>query len=153
VGLLRGELESRTNDLLFVSPGRCTTTRHMSRVTHHTPRFTTLVDIVMSDDEDSILHSLDSLAPESLAQFDAFPKLPLTYKSRSDERGFLTIFVALVAVLLVLNDLGEFIWGWPDTEFSVDHGMESFMRVNLDMVVNMPCHCEYWRFQTASVVE
>ncbi|KAH7928313.1 DUF1692-domain-containing protein [Leucogyrophana mollusca] len=74
-----------------------------------------------------------------VAKFDAFPKLPSTYKARSESRGFLTLFVALLAFLLVLNDLGEYIWGWTDYEFSVDEPDSSHMNVNVDMVVNMPC--------------
>ncbi|KAI6155774.1 endoplasmic reticulum vesicle transporter-domain-containing protein [Pisolithus tinctorius] len=76
---------------------------------------------------------------DQLIQFDAFPKLPSTYKSRSESRGLFTLLVALIAFLLILNDLGEYIWGWPDYEFSVDTMSDSFMDVNVDMVVNMPC--------------
>ena len=82
------------------------------------------------------------LAPADLAQFDAFPKLPATYKARSESRGFLTLFVAFAAFLLVLNDLGEFIWGWPDYEFGVDIDKANTMDINVDMVVNMPCQCK-----------
>ena|ERR1700722_7047312 len=96
----------------------------------------------MDDDEGtSILKVLDSVIPAPVAQFDAFPKLPSTYRSRSRERGFLTVFVAFAAFLLVLNDLGEFIWGWPNFEFFVDHDSMSYMNVNVDMVLNMPCLC------------
>ena len=94
----------------------------------------------MSTAEASLLEKLDSIAP--LKEFDAFPKLPPTYKSRSEGRGFLTIFVAFIAFLLVLNDLGEYIWGWPDYEFSVDAESRNHMNVNVDMVVNMPCQCK-----------
>ncbi|KAF9219464.1 DUF1692-domain-containing protein [Gyrodon lividus] len=87
--------------------------------------------------EQSLLDKLDAAVP--LARFDAFPKLPSTYKTRSESRGFLTLFVALLAFLLVLNDLAEYIWGWPDHEFSVDTQGASYMNVNVDMVVNMPC--------------
>ncbi|ETW82589.1 hypothetical protein HETIRDRAFT_382665, partial [Heterobasidion irregulare TC 32-1] len=90
-------------------------------------------------DESSLLDKLDQFAPAPLKSFDAFPKLPSTYKSRSESRGFLTLFVGLLAFLLVLNDIGEFVWGWPDYEFSVDRDAESFMKVNVDLVVNMPC--------------
>ena len=82
------------------------------------------------------------LAPGDLAQFDAFPKLPSTYKTRSESRGFLTIFVVIFGLLLVLNDLGEFIWGWPDYEFGVDIDPSNKLDINVDMVVNMPCQCE-----------
>ncbi|TDL25545.1 DUF1692-domain-containing protein [Rickenella mellea] len=93
----------------------------------------------MSETEESILTKIDKAAPASLQQFDAFPKLPSTYKARSESRGFLTIFVALLSFFLVLNDIGEWIWGWPDYEFSVDRDPSSYMNVNLDMMVNMPC--------------
>ncbi|KAF8336035.1 DUF1692-domain-containing protein [Amanita rubescens] len=89
--------------------------------------------------EESLLDKLDSVVPAPLAQFDAFPKLPSTYKARSESRGFMTIFVVLVAFLLVLNDIGEYIWGWPDYEFSVDREHPPLLLVNLDMTVNMPC--------------
>ncbi|KAF9475437.1 DUF1692-domain-containing protein [Pholiota conissans] len=88
-------------------------------------------------EEPSLLDKLDSVAP--LAQFDAFPKLPSAYKARSESRGFMTIFVALLAFLLVLNDIGEFIWGWPDYEFSVDNNKSPFFNINVDMIVAMPC--------------
>ncbi|KAF9228759.1 DUF1692-domain-containing protein [Gyrodon lividus] len=87
--------------------------------------------------EQSLLDILDAAVP--LARYDAFPKLPSTYKTRSESRGFLTLLVALLAFLLVLNDLAEYIWGWPDYEFSVDTEGASFMNINVDMVVNMPC--------------
>ncbi|KAJ7052124.1 endoplasmic reticulum vesicle transporter-domain-containing protein [Mycena amicta] len=87
----------------------------------------------------SVLEKLDAAVPAPLAQFDAFPKLPSTYKARSDSRGFLTVFVALVTFVLMLNDVGEFLFGWPDHEFSVDSERASFMNVNVDMVVAMPC--------------
>jgi len=43
----------------------------------------------------------------------------------------------------LLNDVGEFIWGWPDYEFSVDNNKSSFLNINVDMVVAMPCGCEF----------
>jgi hypothetical protein len=92
--------------------------------------------------EPSILDKLDTVVPAPLAQFDAFPKLPSTYKSRSESRGFLTIFVILLCVLLTLNDVGEYIFGWPDHEFSVDSEQTSSLTINVDMVVNMPCKRE-----------
>jgi hypothetical protein len=105
----------------------------------------------MADDDDSLLKTIDSIVPAPVAKFDAFPKLPSTYRSRSKERGFLTIFVALVALLLVLNDIGEFIWGWQDFEFDVDHDHHSLLDITVDMVVNMPCRCELLR-QTCIII-
>ncbi|KAF7335414.1 hypothetical protein MVEN_02194200 [Mycena venus] len=91
------------------------------------------------DGEPSLLEKLDAAVPAPLAQFDAFPKVPSTYKQRSDSRGFLTIFVGFITFLLMLNDIGEFVFGWPDHEFSVDTRQDSFMNINVDLVVAMPC--------------
>jgi len=94
-----------------------------------------------SQEELSLLDKIDAVAPTPLKSFDAFPKLPSTYRTRSSERGFLTLFIAFIAFLLVANDIGEFIWGWPDFEFGVDHTPASFLDVNVDLIVNMPCRC------------
>ena len=94
------------------------------------------------DDDSSLLDKLDSAVPAPLAKFDAFPKLPSTYKTRTESRGFMSIFVILLAFLLMLNDIGEYIWGWPDFEFSVDDNKSSFLDINVDLVVNMPCKCK-----------
>jgi hypothetical protein len=93
-------------------------------------------------DSDSLLDVLDASVPSALKEFDAFPKLPSSYKARSESRGVLTILVGLAAGLLLLNDLSDFIWGWPSYDFSVDHSSYAQMNVNVDMVVNMPCGCE-----------
>ena len=90
-------------------------------------------------EESSLLDKLDST---TLAKLDAFPKLPSTYKTRSESRGFMTLFVAFLAFMLVVNDIGEYIWGWPDFEFSVDNSPSKYLSINLDMVVAMPCGCE-----------
>lgn len=95
--------------------------------------------------EESLLAKLDKVAPAALNQFDAFPKLPSTYKARSGGRGFLTLLVGLVSFLLIVNDIGEYFWGWPTYGFSIDHRGGDFMDVNVDIVVNMPCKCECGR--------
>ena len=94
-----------------------------------------------SQEELSLLEKIDAIAPASLKSFDAFPKLPSTYRARSSERGFLTLFISFIAFLLVANDIGEFLWGWPDFEFGVDHVPASYLDVNVDLIVNMPCKC------------
>lgn len=76
---------------------------------------------------------------DALKQFDAFPKLPSTYRRRSDSRGFLTLLIGLLCFTLVLNDIGEFIWGWPEYHFSMDKEVHSYIPINLDIIVNMPC--------------
>jgi hypothetical protein len=93
-------------------------------------------------EEPSILEKLDAVVPTPLANFDAFPKLPSTYKSRSESRGFMTLFVALLALLLMLNDIGEYVWGWRDEEFSIDANKSPYLSINVDLSVAMPCKCE-----------
>lgn len=85
------------------------------------------------------MDKLESIGPNSIRQFDAFPKLPSTYKTRTQGGGFLTLFVAVLSFLLVVNDIAEYIWGWPDYEFNVDKDGSSFMNVNVDLIVNTPC--------------
>ena len=94
-----------------------------------------------SQEELSLLEKIDAIAPAQLKSFDAFPKLPSTYRTRSSERGFLTLFITFIAFLLVANDIGEFLWGWPDFEFGVDLMPASYLDVNVDLIVNMPCKC------------
>lgn len=94
----------------------------------------------MSSEDKSLLEQLDQIAP--IKQFDAFPKLPATYKSRTKFGGLMTIFVICLSVLLVLNDIGEFIWGWSDYEFLVDNDQHRQLELNIDIIVNTPCACK-----------
>ena len=92
----------------------------------------------------AVLTKLEESIPASLTKFDAFPKMPSAYKARSESRGFVTLLIAIVTGLLMLNDLAEYLWGWPDFEFGVDDNKRSYFPINLDMTVAMPCSCEYW---------
>jgi len=89
-------------------------------------------------DSQSLLDKLGGPV-DAIKQFDAFPKLPSTYKRRSDSRGFLTLLIGLLCFTLVINDIGEFIWGWPEYHFSMDKEVHSYIPLNLDLIVNMPC--------------
>jgi len=97
------------------------------------------------EDDSSVLKKLDAVAAP-LAKFDAFPKVPSAYKARSEGRGFVTLFLMLVVFMFMLNDIGEYIWGWPEYKFSVDKDNTPYMMINLDMMVNMPCRCEWFFF-------
>ncbi|KAF8311954.1 DUF1692-domain-containing protein [Clavulina sp. PMI_390] len=92
----------------------------------------------MADESEGILAKLDAVAP--IQKFDAFPKVQATYQAKSSGGGLWTIIAILASLLLVMNDLHEFVWGWPDHEFAVDTPLASTMVLNVDMVVNMPCH-------------
>jgi endoplasmic reticulum-Golgi intermediate compartment protein 2 len=91
-----------------------------------------------------VLAKLEEAIPASLTKFDAFPKMPSAYKARSESRGFVTLLIAVITGLLMLNDLAEYIWGWTDFEFGVDDNKRSYFPINLDMTVAMPCKCEFY---------
>lgn len=85
----------------------------------------------------------DSFISSKLKEFDAFPKLPSSYKARSESRGILTILVALAAFVLLLNDVGDYLYGWPDYEFGVSQDSSAYMNVNVDLIINMHCEREW----------
>ncbi|CAE6442269.1 unnamed protein product [Rhizoctonia solani] len=78
--------------------------------------------------------------PTGVRQFDAFPKVRSNYKTRTTGGGLMTMLVALISFLLILNDLGDYLWGWREYEFTVDNNLATIMYVNVDLIVNMPCH-------------
>jgi endoplasmic reticulum-Golgi intermediate compartment protein 2 len=52
------------------------------------------------------------------------------------------LLVGFVSVMLIWNDVGEYVWGWPDQEFGVDNIIAEHMSLNVDLTVAMPCHCK-----------
>ncbi|BEJ16377.1 hypothetical protein CspHIS471_0509820 [Cutaneotrichosporon sp. HIS471] len=88
-------------------------------------------------DGNSLLKELDKIAP--MKSFDAFPKVQSTYTAHSRRGGVLTVIVSLIIFLLVLNDLGEFLYGEPDYSFSIDSDLENDLQLNVDLTVAMPC--------------
>lgn len=95
----------------------------------------------MASEGESLLDRLDAIAP--IQKFDAFPKVPASYRAKSTGGGFWTLLAIALSFLLVLNDIHEYIYGWPDYEFAVDTEVAKTMIVNVDMIVNMPCHCGF----------
>lgn len=102
----------------------------------------------------SLLDTLEESLPPGLQKFDAFPKLPSSYKSRSSSGGVLSIVLIFLGFLLTLNDVGEYFYGWRDEEFGMDIGgvdgagvigsqgyKGNYMKINVDVVVGMPCRC------------
>ncbi|KAG8695471.1 hypothetical protein FRC08_007817 [Ceratobasidium sp. 394] len=68
--------------------------------------------------------------PTGVRQFDAFPKVRPNYKSRTTGGGMMTILVVIVSFILILNDLGDYLWGWREYEFNVDTDLAQVMYVN-----------------------
>ncbi|KZT51802.1 DUF1692-domain-containing protein [Calocera cornea HHB12733] len=89
--------------------------------------------------DDSLLSKLDALGTP-LKSFDAFPKVPASYRTRSSGGGFVTLGIVLLCLLLVLNDLAEYVWGMTTYKFIVDDEIAKDLRLNVDITVAMPCH-------------
>ncbi|KAH8088999.1 endoplasmic reticulum vesicle transporter-domain-containing protein [Filobasidium floriforme] len=86
-----------------------------------------------------LLAELDRIAP--IKAFDAFPKVQSTYTERSRRGGILTALVGGIIFLLILNDLGEFMFGAPTFSFHVDPTVDTKeLQLNVDLTVAMPCH-------------
>ena len=83
---------------------------------------------------------LDSLGRASLRDFDAFPKVAASYRTRSSGGGLTTIGVTLLVMGLVWGELREFLFGEPKMSFSVDHRLGHALQINVDITVAMPCH-------------
>ncbi|KAH7101967.1 DUF1692-domain-containing protein [Auriculariales sp. MPI-PUGE-AT-0066] len=92
----------------------------------------------MHNGDTGLMEKLDSLG-EPLKAFDAFPKVQATYKTRRGGGGLITVLACALSVLLILNDVAEYLWGWSDHEFSVDRSRQSYIPINFDIVVAMPC--------------
>lgn len=93
----------------------------------------------------SIQLDLVSLHPWQLPpirEFDAFPKVAPSYKTRSSRGGLVTVFLAVVIGILVWFELREYLFGEPTYAFAVDRGIQHQLQINVDVTVAMPCHCE-----------
>jgi len=97
-----------------------------------------MIDGLGDNNGNTLLDKLDEQSAP-LKAFDAFPKVQATYKTTRGSGGLLTVLACLLSVILVLNDIGEYVWGWSDHEFSVDASRQSYIPVNFDVVVAMPC--------------
>lgn len=64
----------------------------------------------------------------------AFPKVQSTYTSKSTRGGFITAAVCWTIFLLVLNDLGEYLYGDLRETFHVDRAVAKEMQLNVDLV-------------------
>ncbi|TIB31962.1 hypothetical protein E3P86_03230 [Wallemia ichthyophaga] len=75
-----------------------------------------------------------------LRTFDAFPKTQPTYTIRSKRGGIATVVVIFTLVLLVFHEIGEWLYGHNEYQFSVDTTTQREMQLNVDLTVAMPCH-------------
>lgn len=81
--------------------------------------------------------SLRAACPDELSRSlrpTAFPKVQASYTSKSTRGGLITAAVCWTIFLLVLNDLGEYLYGDLRESFRVDGGIAKEMQLNVDLV-------------------
>ncbi|KAK6202330.1 putative ER to golgi transport [Scheffersomyces amazonensis] len=71
--------------------------------------------------------------------FDAFPKVDSQHTVRSQRGGFSTLMTIFVGLLIVWVEIGGFLGGYVDRQFTVDDEIKSNLFINVDMLVAMPC--------------
>lgn len=76
-----------------------------------------------------------------MSTLKADAQIQSTYTSQSRRGGVLTAIVGFIIFLLVVNDLGEYLYGAPDYTFQVDHDVAKDLQLNVDLTVAMPCQC------------
>ncbi|KAK9471459.1 endoplasmic reticulum vesicle transporter-domain-containing protein [Dipodascopsis tothii] len=86
----------------------------------------------------------------SVRTFDAFPKVSATYTRRSDSGGVATILLSIFCVFFLWVELGSYISGTTEHQFSVADTVGWDLQVNLDMTVAMPCNTLHVNAQDAS---
>lgn len=71
--------------------------------------------------------------------FDAFPKVDAQHTVRSSRGGFSTLLTIGMTLLIVWIEVGGFLGGYVDHQFTVDDEVRSDMLINIDLLVAMPC--------------
>ncbi|ODV78585.1 putative ER to golgi transport [Suhomyces tanzawaensis NRRL Y-17324] len=81
---------------------------------------------------------MDSFA-KKVRTFDAFPKVDSEHTVRSQRGGFSTILTMVCGLFILWVEVGGFLGGYVDRQFSVDDEIKSELTINIDMLVAMPC--------------
>lgn len=71
--------------------------------------------------------------------FDAFPKVDSQHTVRSSRGGFSTLVTIVCGLLILWIEVGGFLGGYVDHQFTIDEKVRSDLSLNLDMLVAMPC--------------
>lgn len=71
--------------------------------------------------------------------FDAFPKVDSQHTVRSQRGGFSTLFTIVCGILILWMEVGGFLGGYVDHQFSVSLDIRKELYLNIDMLVAMPC--------------
>lgn len=71
--------------------------------------------------------------------FDAFPKVAPEASVRSQRGGFSTILTISCALLIIWIQIGGYLGGYVDHQFAIDNETRLELKINLDILVAMPC--------------
>lgn len=72
--------------------------------------------------------------------FDAFPKVDSQHTVRSQRGGLSTLVTFICGVLILWMEIGGFLGGYVDHQFSVSETIGNDLTINIDMLVAMPCN-------------
>ncbi|ODQ82953.1 hypothetical protein BABINDRAFT_31237 [Babjeviella inositovora NRRL Y-12698] len=76
---------------------------------------------------------------KSVRAFDAFPKTQPTHQVRSEKGGLSTVVVVFLSLFILWMEIGGFIDSEIDHQFSVDDNVVKELKINMDILVAMPC--------------
>lgn len=86
----------------------------------------------------AISTTMDTISKQ-VKVFDAFPKVAPEHSVRSARGGFSTLLTVICALLIIWVQIGGFLGGYVDHQFSVDKEIRLELSLNIDILVAMPC--------------
>lgn len=71
---------------------------------------------------------------------DVFPKIDEEYKQATASGGTVTIICFIIIIILVYTEIRYYSSSQLKFEYTVDHDIDSKLKINVDLTVNMPCN-------------
>ncbi|RLV91796.1 ER-derived vesicles protein ERV41 [Spathaspora sp. JA1] len=79
------------------------------------------------------------ISVKRVQKFDAFPKVNSQNSVRSQRGGLSSLLTYTFGLLFIWIEIGGFLGGYIDRQFSVDDVIKPGLSINVDMIVAMPC--------------
>ncbi|KAG7194121.1 uncharacterized protein KQ657_004829 [Scheffersomyces spartinae] len=76
---------------------------------------------------------------DTVRTFDAFPKINSQHSVRSTRGGLSTILTTFMGLLIFWVEVGGYIGGYIDHQFTLDNSIKQDIAINIDMMIAMPC--------------